>query len=188
MDKKYIIIIAILAIINVAFISLIVYGRLTASKEIGPTDSVTQELENFLSLDSDSSTLPVPVNQETELSANCDAFPDMLSSCKKYKCQFIHPLTGENMKREILGIIDGKCVYLEEMPNGGQMECKYTESFGKVIAQYYRDSFAAESMEFSININLGSGELTSTYIIDGKEVENPLQEALDSGVCVVSGY
>jgi len=131
---------------------------------------------------------PTLVDQETQLATNCDAFPDMLSSCTKYKCQFIHPFTGENMKREVLGIIDGKCNYIEQMPNGGQMECKYTESSRKVIAQYYKDTLTAESTGFDINIDLGSGEQETKYTIDGKEVENPLQEAMDNGFCTVSGY
>jgi len=129
-----------------------------------------------------------PINQETQLSANCDAFPDMLSSCTKYKCEFIHPFTGEAMGREVLGIIDGECNYIEQMPNGGQMECKYTESFRKVIAQYYKDNLNAESSGFEINIDLGSDEVVTKYTIDGKEVENPLQEATDNGFCTISGY
>jgi len=129
-----------------------------------------------------------PVNQETQLAANCDTFPDMLNSCTKYKCQFIHPFTGETMEKEILGIIDGKCNYVEQMPNGGQMECKYTESFRKIIAQYYKDTLTAESIGFDINIDLGSGEQETKYTIDGKEIANPLQEATDTGVCIISGY
>jgi len=131
---------------------------------------------------------PTPINQETQLAANCDAFPDMLSSCTRYKCEFIHPFTGEAMGREVLGIIDGKCNYIEQMPNGGQMECKYTESFRKVIAQYYKDNLNAESSEFEIDIDLGSDDIVTKYTIDGKEVENPLQEATDNGFCTFSGY
>ena len=110
---------------------------------------------------------PVATEQETNLGLNCSAFPDMLSSCTKYKCQFIHPLTGETMDREILGIIDGKCNYVEQMPNEGKMECKYTESVRKAAAQYYKDIEEAES----------------------STVENPMQEAIDTGICIIiSGY
>ena len=85
-----------------------------------------------------------PVQQETQpeevtLDANCDIFPDKLETCAKYKCQFNHPFTGETMEKEILGVIDGKCNYVEQMPNNGKMECKYTESMRKAAAKYYAD-------------------------------------------------
>jgi len=186
MDKKYIIIIAILIIVNGIFASLMIYEKLAGSKVIKPLEIAS---ENLIATEAEKeeTVQVIPsalVDQETQLAANCDAFPDMLSSCIKYKCQFIHPFTGEDTNREILGIIDGKCNYVEQMPNGGQMECKYTESFRKVIAQYYKDTLTAESMEFDINIDLVSGEQETKYTIDGKEVAN----ATDTGICIISGY
>lgn len=115
-------------------------------------------------------------------------FEDHLSECSKYKTTFVHPFTKETMDKEILGIVAGKCDYVEQMPNGGKMECKYTESERKTLAQYYRDVAAAESVGTSVNANLGSGEQKTTYTINGKVVANPLQEAMNSGACVISGY
>jgi PBP1b-binding outer membrane lipoprotein LpoB len=134
-----------------------------------------------------------PVQQETQpeevsLDANCDAFPEKLDSCTKYKCQFTHPMTGETMEKEILGIIDGKCNYVEQMPNNGLMECKYTESMRKAAAKYYEDLASTESSGTSVKADLGSGEVETKYTIDGKEVANPLQEAMTNGQCVISGY
>jgi len=115
-------------------------------------------------------------------------FADKLSSCTKYKTTFKHPFTGEMLEKEILGIVNGKCNYIEQMPNGGEMECKYLESERMTVAQYYKDVASAESVGTSVNANLGSGEQKTKYTIDGKEVENPLQEATNNGVCVISGY
>ncbi len=189
MDKKYIIIIAILIIVSGIFASLMIYEKLTGVNKIEPLGIAS---ENIIVAGDEEEIVqvitPATVDQEIELAANCDAFPDMLTSCTKYKCQFIHPFTGEDMKREILGIIDGKCNYIEQMPNSGQMECKYTESFRKVVAQYYRDIEYAESIGFEIDIDLGSEEQVTKYTIDGKEVANPLQEATDTGICIISGY
>jgi len=182
MDKKYIIIIAILIIISGIFASLMIYERLIVNKQIITpivVDKVVYKVNRQVIL----------VDKEMALVVvNCDAFLDMLTSCTKYRCQFIHPLTGETMGKEILGMIDGKCNYVEQIPNGGKMECKYTESFRKIIAQYYKDMEYAESIGFEANINLGSGEQITKYTIDGKEVANPLQEATDTGICVISGY
>lgn len=126
--------------------------------------------------------------KEVAVAANCDAFPDKLSSCTKYKCQFVHPFTGESMEKEITGIVGGKCNYVEQMPNNGKMECNYTASQRTVVAQYYKDVAAAESSGTNMNLDLGSGEQKTTYTIDGKEVENPLQTFMTDGTCVISEY
>ena len=115
-------------------------------------------------------------------------FADKLSSCTAYKITFKHLLTGDMLEKEILGIVNDKCDYVEQMPNGGKMECKYAESERKAVAQYYKDVASAESVGTSVKANLGSGEQKTTYTINGKVVGNPLQEAMNSGVCVISGY
>ena len=129
------------------------------------------------------------VNQASvkQLSA-IDLFSNNLASCKAYKTNFVHPFTGETMNKEIFGIVDGKCKYIEQMPNGGQMECKYTESERLAIAKYYLDIAKESSTKIKISFGLTQGSVKSTYIVNGKAVSNPLQEALNNGACVVSGY
>lgn len=116
----------------------------------------------------------------------CSLLPNKLENCEKYICRFTHPFTNTKMKREIKGFIGDKCHYVEEMPNKGQMECKYSSSFRKVIARYYKDLIASESTTTSIKIT--EEKLEAKYTVDGKEVENPLQEALDNKQCIISGY
>ena len=124
---------------------------------------------------------------ETELSG-CDAFPNKLDSCESFSCEFEHPFTGELMEKKIIGLVDGKCQYTEEMPNNGKMDCEYTESLRKAVAQYHRDLAASESAGTNVKTDLRSGNVETTYTIDGKEVENPLQEAMTNGQCTISGY
>lgn len=130
---------------------------------------------------------PPKEKKELTLDTDCDVLPNKLDSCTEYKCQFIHPFTGEAMIREIIGIIDEKCNYVEEMPSNGKLECKYTESMRKAAAQYYKDVALAESFGTEIKGDLG-GETEIKYTINGKEVENPLQEAMENGQCIISGY
>lgn len=115
-------------------------------------------------------------------------FADKLSSCTPYKITFQHPFTGEMLEKEILGIVNEKCGYVEKMPGNGKMECQYTESERQVAAQYYKDMALAESFEANLNIDLESAEQQSTYTVNGKVVDNPLQELMNNGVCVISGY
>jgi hypothetical protein len=120
--------------------------------------------------------------------AATDLFSNNLASCKAYKTNFVHPFTGETMNKEIFGIVDGKCKYIEQMPNGGQMECKYTESERVAIAKYYLDIAKESSTKIKISFGLTQGSVKSTYTVNGKEVSNPLQEALNNGACMVSGH
>lgn len=115
-------------------------------------------------------------------------FAEKLNSCTKYKTTFKHPLTGETLGKEILGVVNGKCNYVEQMPNGGKMECKYSESERVAVARYYKDVATAESVGTSLNADLGSGKQKTTYTINGKVVDNPFQEAMNNGICVISGY
>ena len=132
-----------------------------------------------------------PVNSDTASpQAECDSFSDMLETCTPYICQFTHPLTGEQLTREIIGTNGDVCVYSEQMPNNGKMDCEYTEEMLIAVAKYVRDLANAETFGTELSADLGPGEseVNTTYTINGKVVDNPVQEALDSGQCVVSGY
>ena len=126
-------------------------------------------------------------NKKGEL-PNCDLLSDKLNSCEPFLCELEHPFTGEMVTREVVGLINDKCKYIEEMPNGGKMNCEYPESLRKAVAQYYKDIAMSKSEEVSIEMNLSNEEVKKTYIIDGEKVENPLQKALDTGICIISGY
>jgi hypothetical protein len=143
------------------------------SKELPETSN---EVSNQSSTNESTETV-IPTEQsvqETQPQNPEIIFADKLSSCAKYKTTFKHLLTGETLGKEVLGIINGKCNYVEQMPNGGKMECRYSEEERMVIAQYYKDVAMAESVEASVNVNLESEEQNTTYTINGKVVENPL--------------
>ncbi len=116
---------------------------------------------------------PIEEEHDSAELSGCSELPDKLIECEPFSCEFEHIMTGEMMTREIVGLVDGKCHYTESMPNDGTMDCEYSESIRKTIAQYYSD------------LETGS---ESTYTIDGEEVEDPLQEVMNRGDCTISGY
>lgn len=128
--------------------------------------------------------------RKTAVIPTCDVFEfpaDQLESCTPYKCQFVHPFNREKLTREVFGIINGKCKYVEQMPNNGLMTCNYSESMRRAVAQYQRDIASSGSFGTGFSTDT-SGQTSTTYTIDGREVENPAQEALNEGVCVITGY
>ena len=156
-------------------------------KNIQVTNKPSNEQQPVISSNKSTSTNPP---NTTSVETECSEFPDMLETCTKYTCKFTHPLTGEKMTREIIGIVIDKCSYKEELPNSGQMDCSYTQEMQKAVAQYHRNLISAESFgtEFSVEINEEGAESEAIYTIDGKKVNNPLEEALTNGQCVISGY
>lgn len=116
------------------------------------------------------------------------SFAEKLKSCTAYKITFKHPITGEDLEKEIRGIVEGKCLYVEQMPNNGRMECRYTVEERLVAARYYIDMANAETAKTDVEFDLETGKQRSTYKIDGNNVDNPLESFMNSGVCKVLGY
>lgn len=132
---------------------------------------------------------PSPISSKTQNSINYEViFADKLDGCTPYLTNFVHPLTGEGLTKEIIGAVSGICTYREQMPGGGVMTCKYNESERVAAAQYYKSLALSTSSGTSVKIDALTGTQTTTYTINGKVVTNPLQTFMDTGVCVISGY
>lgn len=125
-----------------------------------------------------------PTSNNT-ISLNCDDFSNKLNSCSSYACQFVHPFTWETLKKEIVGVVWWKCSYIEQMPNNWKMKCNYPMNSLAGIAQYYKDLTNKTAWT---SIKIGNNQKEVTYTINGKVVNNPLQEELDNWDCVISGY
>ncbi|WP_234571285.1 hypothetical protein [Rhodohalobacter sp. 614A] len=112
---------------------------------------------------------------------------DNLETCSAFTQEFEHPFTGDTLERNITKTSDAECTLTESMPNGFLMTCTFSEAARKSVASYYRDLSGADSFGTQTSQSLDeSGEQTTTYTINGKEVENPLQESMENGTCVVS--
>ena len=115
------------------------------------------------------------------------AFASDLRNCTPRKMTFTHLLTGEKLEKEIVGLMDEKCIYEEQMPNDGLMKCRYDESRRAEAAKYY-EAFARSS-SFSSESDLSAdGEVQSSETIDGEPIENPLNETINDGTCEITGY
>lgn len=109
--------------------------------------------------------------KESVISEDCNDFADKLESCEPFSCEFEHPLAESFgiedtiMKRNIVGLTeDGKCNYIEELPNDGEMECNYSDETKIVAVKSFR------GLELS------------------EEEYNILQNAWNGEECVISGY
>jgi len=113
-----------------------------------------------------------------------------IENCQVYEESFRHIFTGETLKRFIHGIKDNRCVYEEQMPNGGLMTCHYTLQRLPDIAWFYAHPEAFENMQVSSHTEFVDGKpvTTNRVTVNGKEVKHALNEALEQGECNVSGY
>lgn len=124
-------------------------------------------LDKFSSASLSEKNIPISNSDEA-----CAGFADKLASCTPFVCSAKHPLTDEQMKKEITGVIDGKCNYSEQLPNNGKMECNYSIDTQKRVADYVR--------EFNLK---GDASLNTA-----SDKANPIQEAIEDGQCVLFGY
>ena len=129
----------------------------------------------------------ISATKETAAPApECAEFPNMLENCETYTCEFTHILTGEMMTRSIFQNSDGTCGYIEEMPEGGKMECNYSLSMLKDMADFYRNTLNTD-VGFSTKVDTETKESITTYVINGIEYESALAKAINDGTCVISG-
>ena len=111
-----------------------------------------------------------------------------LEKCEKFSCGFTHPFTNTKMTKQIVGLENGKCKTTEEMPNKGMMTCHFNERQRQEVAAYLKKTAKAETIETKTNINIAGGKAKQVEKQDGTAVKNPLNEAMQDGACVVSGY
>ena len=144
------------------------YFALTAlDSEENESENYSTEVEFLLpfselepeSINEEKSIDETPVKQDIP----CELLPEKFITCEEYTCQFVHPMTSQRMNRTIEGMIEGKCKFIETMPNDERLECDFTEEMQRTMSQYYQK------------------------IVAGQETENVLQKAIDKGYCVILG-
>ncbi len=126
----------------------------------------------------------------------CPEFALKLDDCSISTCSEQMDLFGvlvENVLT-IKGYNDGKCVYVTSMrakdPSGQTKEqttmtCNFNPQEQMMAANYLKTYFESEgnvSVEGAVSLD---GKVNSTETIDGKPVDNPFGEFLNSGVCAV---
>lgn len=121
-------------------------------------------------------------------SSTCADFTENLRKCEPYSCSFKHPFTGGMMKRQIVGLKNNVCQYVEEMPNNGKMECLYPLERLDAVADAYKKAFAQfESGNINFSAKFSLGDSSAETEGSGND-NNALQKYLDDGTCVVTGY
>jgi hypothetical protein len=116
----------------------------------------------------------------------CRDYASNLESCSPYTCTFTHPITGATLERTIVGLTAGICSTREAMPGKRMLRCEFPGEARKQVAAFFRQIEAARggNVVGAMTATPG-GTTTSTTTIDGRPVANPLQQALENGVCKI---
>lgn len=115
-------------------------------------------------------------------------FAAKLKSCQASTTEFVHMLTNEKMKRIIEGVSEGKCIYIEEMPNNGRMTCRLNETDRKEYATYFEEIAAGNEISTSAEAGTTADTSTSTTVVDGKPLSFDPNTLFTNGSCEISGY
>ena len=114
---------------------------------------------------------------EKEFVKNVKVFAQNLTECKETNLEFKHPFTQELLERKIGGMQNGKCLYIENMPGGGQMTCNFSKEYRIAVSKFILEYAKKGSAERSVS----NGSIK--HKIGGREVENPFQSAFNHGIC-----
>ena len=159
----------------------------TSNLTLDSNSSLVKGQADSTNIDSgESETLETTSSLDSEKSNSniiCENFPNKLRACKPYVCEYVHPFTGELMNREIKGLTDGNCIQEEELPGNLLMICNFDKSLRMAVAQYYEDSLNVSTDNLSIGTSGSIDDLT--YLVNGEEVSNPLQKAMDDKLCIL---
>ena len=125
----------------------------------------------------------------TSRSPECPDYAARLDSCSPYTCTFTHPMTGDKLERKIVGLVGGNCATVESMPGTHKMTCQFPPAMRKEAAAFFRaaQSAGADGQSITGTLKKKDGQLESTTTIGGTPVTNPLQRALEAGVCKIGG-
>jgi hypothetical protein len=99
-------------------------------------------------------------------------------------------MTGASLERKILGFTGADCTTVEAMPGNHKMRCELPADVRKAVAVFFRETQVAAAGGKTIAGGAATdarGQAQSTTTIGGKPVVNPLQQALERGMCKVGG-
>ena len=152
-------------VLGVIVIGIIIFS-LSSDDEFssgGPMDRYADAIGLDDDVDSrdSSSELDEP---EYELQDGCSEFSENLKSCSSFECFFNHPFTNTEMKREILSMKDGHCLYEEEMPNDSYMSCRFPIENLEDISDYYKLMLQSEEISDSVEVSFHENEPSETEI------------------------
>ncbi|MDJ0908508.1 MAG: hypothetical protein QNI99_04920 [Woeseiaceae bacterium] len=127
---------------------------------------------------------------EFDLTPMFEGFPGAIYNCSAFEETFAHPITSEPMKRHVFGVVGGRCHYEEEMPASGRMICHYSLERLTSLATYHSNYELYDRLEPVSSNEFIAGEAitTTSWTLDGRPYEHPVDAAMSAGECVVMGY
>lgn len=104
-------------------------------------------------------------------------FINALTTCSPIDETFVHPFTGQQMRRKIYGYQNGTCLYKERMPQNKVLVCHYPNSILKPLSNYYLQVHNGKNVESGFSTDFKN--TTGTTKVDGKVLSFDPTEALN---------
>ncbi len=168
--------------------------RRRATAALSSNGMLDEATWDSISVFSASNTFDIPRSlvsaPEFDLNPMYDGFPAAIYDCSAFEETFPHPVTSEPMKRNVHGVVDGRCHYEEEMPAMGRLICLYSLERLDAIADYHANLDTYERLEPVSRNDFVAGQAitTTTWTLDGEPYEHPIDAAMSAGECVVHGF
>ena len=108
-----------------------------------------------------------------------------IAECEPFGELTVNLYTGDSLWREIEGVRDGRCLYIEDLPRNQRMTCRYELSRLPGIAEVYAHPERYEDLDISMRSRLVDGKMvtSASYSRDGEPVDYPLADVFETGEC-----
>ena len=114
---------------------------------------------------------------------NCVNLSKNLESCSAYKCMYVYEKDGRELIGEVIGLVADNCHYKEQTRNlGMNLDCIFSSSTRKAVADFYTDLKLYDPENKTGEPIMSDVKI---YSVDGKNVSDPMIEALLNGECQI---
>ncbi|MFP4190068.1 MAG: hypothetical protein ACLFSL_03450 [Candidatus Woesearchaeota archaeon] len=101
--------------------------------------------------------------------SECTGLLDSLEQCEPFSCQVTHSKSPDVIRMEVVGEDNDTCVYATGLEGLEMTECDLPENYVDALMKSINDTFESKD--------------NNTYTIEGDEVEDPIDKAMDEGLC-----
>lgn len=165
LQKTKLILIGVIVLIAALIVFFIVNLQHGEVKELTENSEITQPESTAQG----EVTLNIKHANETQ-KQDCKDLHERLRTCERFTCEEEYPYTKELLKKETSQLPNNKCMYIEELPDNTKLVCELTREYQEILANYFNNSYQ---------------QVFETYIINDKEVEQPILELMSLGKCIV---
>lgn len=182
--KIILIIVLMLILILAGGAAFFLFGTETGQNILGSNESSQGGDQNIIVLGG-GETNQERVEEELTFDETCEMIKGKLEICGKYYCKITDPFSNDEVRYEVMGYENEKCLFYQETSESST-SCLLDTGQRSLFGDYILSLSTAT--EVSAKVDASPSEESAIEYHNGKEVVNPLNSALKDKSCDVYIY